>query len=299
MRRNLIVVGVLVIAAGIVLFSALFTVHQTQQALVLQFGEWKRTVRDPGLYVKLPFVQDVVYFDKLIIDVDPPSEQVTLADQKRLDVDTFVRYRIIDPLLFYQTVNNERGAGQRLRPVVSASLRRVLGNVTLVGMLSDQREKVTADIRGEVSEESKRFGIEIIDVRIRRADLPEQAAQAIYARMRSEREREAAEARAQGYEVGQQIRASADRERVVLLAESRRQAEIMRGEGDAIANRTWAEAFGKDQEFFRFYRSMQAYRNALHDNSTTMVLSPDSEFFRYFGSFGAQRGPAPSGGSGR
>jgi membrane protease subunit HflC len=299
MRRNLIVVGVLVIAAGIVLFSALFTVHQTQQALVLQFGEWKRTVRDPGLYVKLPFVQDVAYFDKLIIDVDPPSEQVTLADQKRLDVDTFVRYRIIDPLLFYQTVNNERGAGQRLRPVVSASLRRVLGNVTLVGMLSDQREKVTADIRGEVSEESKRFGIEIIDVRIRRADLPEQAAQAIYARMRSEREREAAEARAQGYEVGQQIRASADRERVVLLAESRRQAEIMRGEGDAIANRTWAEAFGKDQEFFRFYRSMQAYRNALHDNSTTMVLSPDSEFFRYFGAFVGPRGGAPPAGGNR
>jgi membrane protease subunit HflC len=252
-------------------------------------------VRDPGLYWKLPFVQDVVYFEKLIIDVDPPSEQVTLADQKRLDVDTFVRYRIVNPLLFYQTVNNERGARQRLGPVVSASLRRALGNVTLVGMLSDQRERVTTDIRNDVGDEAKRFGIEIIDVRIRRADLPEQAAQAIYARMRSEREREAAEARAQGYEVAQQIRASADRERVVLLAESRRQAEIMRGEGDAIANRTWAEAFGKDQEFFRFYRSMQAYRNALHDNSTSMVLSPDSEFFRYFGSFGSLRGAAPSG----
>lgn len=299
MRRNLIIVGILVVVVGIVLSSALYTVHQTQQALVLQFGNWKATVREPGLHWKLPFVQNVVYYDKLIVDFDPPSEQVTLADQKRLDVDTFVRYLIQDPLLFYQTVSNSAGARQRLGPVVSASLRRVLGNVTLVGMLSDQREKVTTDIRNDVSDEAKRFGIQIIDVRIRRADLPEQAAQAIYARMRSEREREAAEARAQGYEVAQQIRASADRERVVLLAESRRQAEIMRGEGDAIANRTWAEAFGKDQEFFRFYRSMQAYRNALHDNSTSMVLSPDSEFFRYFGSFGAQKGAAPSGGSGR
>jgi membrane protease subunit HflC len=165
-------------------------------------------------------------------------------------------------------------------------------------MLSEQREKVITDIRGEVSEEAKRFGIDIVDVRIRRADLPEQAAQAIYARMRSEREREAAEARAQGYEVAQQIRASADRERVVLLAESRRQAEIMRGEGDAVANRTWAEAFGKDEEFFRFYRSMQAYKNALQDNATSLVLSPESEFFRYFGSAGGRRGGGATGAAG-
>jgi len=295
MRRTLIIVGVLVIAVGIVVSSALYTVNQTQQALVLQFGNPKQIVQVPGLHVKLPFVQNVVYYDKLIVDFDPPSEQVTLSDQKRLDVDTFVRYRIEDPLLFYRTVSNERGARQRLGPVVSASLRRVLGNVTLLGVLSEQREKVTTDIRNDVSDEAKRFGIAIIDVRIRRADLPEQAAQAIYARMRSEREREAAEARAQGYEVGQQIRATADRERVVLIAESRKQSEILRGEGEAVANRTWAGAFGRDEEFFRFYRSMQAYRIALHDNSTTMVLSPDSEFFRYFGAFGLHRAPAPAG----
>ena len=295
MRRSLIIIAVLVVALGIVLSSALFTVNQAQWALVLQFGNPKLPIREKGLNVKLPFVQNVVYFDRLILDFDPPAEQVTLGDQKRLDVDMFVRYRIEDPLLFYRTVSNERGARQRLGPVVSATVRRVLGNVTLVGMLSEQRERVTTDIRGEVSEEAKRFGIAIVDVRIRRADLPEQAAQAIYARMRSEREREAAEARAQGYEVAQQIRASADRDRVVLLAESRKQAEIMRGEGDAVANRTWASAFGRDEDFFRFYRSMQAYRTALHDNSTSMVLSPNSEFFRYFGSFAGQKGLAPSG----
>jgi len=296
MRRTLLIVGIVVIAVGIVFSSALFTVNQAQQALVLQFGKHKQTVRDPGLHVKLPFVQNVVYYDKLIVDFDPPAEQVTLSDQKRLDVDMFVRYRIEDPLLFFQTVTNDRGARQRLGPVVSASLRRVLGNVTLLGMLSEQREKVTADIRDEVSQEAKRFGIQIIDVRIRRADLPEQLAQAIYARMRSEREREAAEARAKGYEVAQQIRADADRQRIVLIAEARKQAEILRGEGDAIANRTWAAAFGKDEEFFRFYRSMQAYRNALHDSSTTMVLSPDSEFFRYFGSSGGPKSAAPAAG---
>jgi membrane protease subunit HflC len=298
MRRTLIIVGVLVIAVGIVANSALFTVHQAQWALVLQFGNPQLPIREKGLNVKLPFVQNVVYFDRLILDFDSPSEQVTLGDQKRLDVDTFVRYRIVDPLLFYRTINNVQGARQRLAPVVNASLRRSLGNVTLLGVLSEQREKVTTDIRNDVSDEAKRFGIEIVDVRIRRADLPEQAAQAIYARMRSEREREAAEARAQGYEVGQQIRATADRERVVLIAESRKQSEILRGEGEATANRTWAGAFGRDEEFFRFYRSMQAYRHALHDNSTTMVLSPDSEFFRYFGSFGGQKGAAPSGGGG-
>lgn len=293
-RASLLAVGALVIVLGIFGAASVFTVHQAEQALVVQLGEAQSKIRAPGLNFKLPFIQNVVYFDLRVLDLEPPVESVTLSDQKRLDVDTFVRYRIIDPLLYYQSTGTEAIARSRLTNLVTSSLRQVLGNVDLNTILSGERERVMSTILKEVDQEARRFGMQIVDVRMKRADLPEQAAQSVFARMRSEREREAAEARAQGFELGQQIRASADRERTVLLAESKRMAEILRGEGEGQANRIWGEAFGKDQEFFRFYRSMQAYRGALRDEDTTIIISPDSDFFRYFGSPAGTSAPAPA-----
>lgn len=283
-RNRLTILGIAVIVLGILAFSSLFTVYQTQQALVLQFGEVKRPITEPGLKLKVPFIQNVVYYDRRVLDLEPPVETVILSDQKRLDVDSYIRYKIVDPLRFYQTMGTEEVARSRIGSLVNSGLRRVLGNAPLLEVLSEGRERIMASVLNDVQGEAKDFGIDMVDVRIRRADLPEQAAQAIYARMRSEREREAREARAQGFERGQQIRAGADRERTVLLAEARKQAEILRGEGEGEANRIWGEAFGQDPAFFQFYRSMQAYRESLGGDDTTMVLSPDSEFFRYFGS---------------
>ena len=214
-----------------------------------------------------------------------------LSDQKRIVADAYVRYRISDPLQFYRTVLSEAVALSRLSSVVNSSLRRVLGNVTLLQVLSEEREQIMSNIQADVKLAADKFGIEIVDVRLRRADLPPEAAQAIYARMRSEREREAREARAQGFEKGTQIRAAADRERTVLLAEAEKASEIARGDGDQEATKIWADAFGQAPEIFHFYRSMQAYRNALRGDDTTMVLSPDSDFFRYFGTFGRDRRP--------
>lgn len=285
-RNRLTVLGIVVIALGITVFSALFTVHQTRQVLVLQFGEPKRVIQDPGLHLKWPFIQNVVEYDRRVLEFDPPAEQVILSDQKRMVADAYVRYRISDPLKFFQTVQTELVARSRLSSVVNSSQRRVLGNVTLLAVLSAERDEIMSDIQTDVNAAAQRLGIEIIDVRLRRADLPQEAAQAIYARMRSEREREAREARAQGFEKGQQIRAAADRERTVLLAEAKRTSETTRGDGDQEATRIWADAFGQDAEFFHFYRSMQAYREALRGDDTTMVLSPDSDFFRFFGTHG-------------
>ncbi len=282
-RNKLTILGIVIIALGVLAFSAVFTVHQTKQVLVLQFGEPIKSITEPGLHFKLPFLQNVVEIERRILSFDPPAETVILSDQKRLVVDAFVRYQIDDPLKFYQTVRSERGVLSRLNGVVDSSLRQVLGNVSLLTVLSDERSKIMNDIKLGVNTVAQRFGIKIIDVRLRRADLPDQAAQAIYARMRSEREREAREKRAQGFEKAQQIRSSADRERTVLLAEAEKQSEITRGDGDKTAITVYADAFGHDPEFYAFYRSMQAYRKAFADDDTTMVLSPDSEFFRYFG----------------
>jgi modulator of FtsH protease HflC len=282
-KNKLTLLGILVIVLGIFAFSSLFTVHQTKQVLVLQFGQHVRTIKEPGLNFKLPFLQNVVEYESRILSFDPPAETVILSDQKRMIVDAFVRYKIDDPLNFYKTVRSERGVLSRLNGVVDSSLRQTLGNVTLLTVLSDERAKIMNDIKETVDEVAQRFGIKIVDVRLRRADLPDQAAQAIYARMRSEREREAREKRAQGFEKAQQIRSSADRERSVLLAEAEKQSEITRGVGDKTAIRIYADAYGADPEFYGFYRSMQAYRKAFADDDTTMVLSPDSEFFRYFG----------------
>ncbi|MFQ5939255.1 MAG: protease modulator HflC [Alphaproteobacteria bacterium] len=293
-RRTLAIIGFVVVVLGIVANSALFTVHQTQQALVLQFGAIKREIQDPGLKVKLPFVQNVLFYEKRVLNVDPPVERVILADQKPLLVDTYARYRIVNSADFYKTVRAESGVKERLGTVINAALRGVLGNETLSSVISEERADIMTQIRDQVNGESKRqgFGIEVIDVRIRRADLPDETSQAVYARMRTEREREAAEFRAQGYEIAQQIRASADREATVIRAEANKEAEIQRGAGEEEANRIYAEAYGQDPEFFRFYRAMQAYRKALGGASTSLVLSPDSDFFRFFGNIG---GGGPSG----
>ncbi len=290
MNAKLITAGVAVIVLGIVLSGSLFVVYETQQALVLQFGEWKRTIQTPGLNMKIPFIQDVVFVDRRVLDIDPPVEQVILADQKRLDVDAFARYRIDNPLAFYQSVGTEAVVEQRLNSVVNSALRRVLGNVTLLAVLSDERAQIMSDIQEQVNLEADRFGVVIVDVRIRRADLPEETSQAIFARMRSEREREAAEARAQGQEQSQQIRSRADRERTVILAEAQRDAQTLRGEGDNQALRIIADATGRDPAFFAFYRSLEAYRTAMAGEDTTLILSPSGDFFRYFNAIGDRVG---------
>ena len=278
---RLIVAGVVLLVVAILVTSAAFIVHQTEQAIVLRFGDPKQVVKEPGLGFKVPFIDDVTYFDARILDYAPPQEEIIAADQKRLVVDSFARYRIADPLEFYKSVGNELSARARLAGIMSASLRRVVGNETLTSVLSQERTNIMERIRTDVNEAASKFGIDVVDVRIRRADLPQANATAIYQRMQTEREREAKEFRAQGEEVSLRIRARADRERTVLLAESQRQSQVLRGEGDAEAISIYAKAFGKDPEFFAFYRSMEAYRNALNADGTTMVLSPDSDFFSY------------------
>jgi membrane protease subunit HflC len=296
MSRNILAALAVVIGAAAALaYGALFTVNQAHQALVLQFGEPKRVVSTPGLNVKLPFIQNVQYFEKRLLDLEPPRQQVILADQKRLDVDTFARYLIRDPLLFYQSVGIESVARQRLGPIVNSSLRRALGNESLSSVLSQKRAQIITAVRDDVNKEAKAFGIEVVDVRIRRADYPEQVSQAVFARMKSEREREAREARGEGSEQSQQIRADAERQRTVIVAEANKRAQTLRGEGDAVSVQTYASAFGQDPAFFAFYRSMEAYRNALGNGDTTMVLSPDSEFFRYFGNMDGTRTPSQGG----
>lgn len=283
MNRNLLVVlGVLVIILGIVATSATFIVRETEQALVLMFGDPQPGVRGPGLHFKLPFVQNVVYFESRNLEYNPPQEEIIAADQKRLVVDSFARYRISDPLEFYKAVGSEAAVQPRLAGIFSSALRRVVGNETLTSVLSEERSDIMRRIQSDANGAAVQFGLEVVDFRIRRADLPSANADAIYQRMQSEREREAREFRAQGAEVAQRIRARAERERTVLIAESDRQSQVLRGEGDGEAIRVYADAFGKDPEFFAFYRSMEAYRNALQADGTTMVLSPDSDFFAYF-----------------
>lgn len=281
-RRVFLILGILVILLGIGISSAAYTVHQTSQAIVLQFGEPKRVITEPGLHWKLPFLQNVLYYEKRVLNLDPPVERILLADQKRILVDAFVRYRISDALEFFKTVRTEGGVRQRLGPIVNASLRGVMGNATLASVLSEERSDLMRQIQERVNIEASRFGINLVDVRIGRADFPEEISQAVYGRMKSEREREAAEFRAQGFEQAQRIRATADREATVIRAEAQKEAEIERGKGEALRTQILNDAFGRDQEFFNFYRSMQAYEGALSGQSTYMVLSPDSEFFDFF-----------------
>ena len=290
MKKNLML-GVMggVLVAIIVGLNAIFIVHQTQQAIVLQFGDPRRVIEGPGLKFKLPFIQDVVYYDNRLLDFPHSAEEVIAADQKRLVIDSFARWQIIDPLLFYETVGNERGARSRLNSFMSAGLRRVIGSVPLAAVLTEKRADIRKKIRSEVDSEAKDLGIRVFDVRIRRADLPAENSQAIYARMKSERDREAKEFRAQGAEIAQRIRARADRDRVVIIAESKKKAQILRGEGDAESIRIYADAFSSAPDFYSFYRSLQAYRNSMQGDNTTLVLSPDGAFFKFFKDIGASK----------
>ncbi len=281
-RTTLIGLAILLALAGIVIFNSLFTVHQTQQALVLQFGEPKQVIQEPGLHFKTPFVQNVIYIDKRILDLDIQPEEVIASDQKRLVVDAFARFRIVDPLMFFQAAGSEGVARSRLATILQSALRRVLGEESFEAVVRDNRAGLMQRIQQQMNVEAESFGIDVVDVRIRRADLPEANSQAIFRRMQTEREREAAEFRAQGQEIAQRIRANADREVTVTIAEATRNAEIIRGEGDGCRNRIYAAAYGVDPEFFAFYRSMQSYERALEQGETTAVLSPDSEFFRFF-----------------
>jgi membrane protease subunit HflC len=267
--------------------TSLYTVHQTQQAIVLQVGEPRAVITTPGLHVKLPWpFQNVLTLDKRVLYLDLPAEEVIAQDRKRLVVDAFARWRITDPLRFYQSLTDEQVAQTRLQPILGSNVRRILGSQTFAAVLSGQRAKLMLDIRAGVNAETRNFGIEVVDVRIRRADLPQQNSDAIYRRMQQERVREANEFRAQGEQISQEVRSKADRDATVIVAEATRQASITRGQGDAEKNRVFAQAFGQDPDFFAFYRSMNAYQASLKGENTTVILSPDSEFFRYFGGGG-------------
>lgn len=282
MRALLATLIVAVGAAAAAAYLALFIVHQNEQALVLEFGKPIKVITTPGLHWKIPVVQTVDYFDKRILDLDTRPQEVTASDQKRLVVDAFTRYRIVDSLKYYQTVRNEARLRQTLSSIIDSSLRRVLGAATFTDVVRDKREDLMKRITTLVNEEGKDLGIEVVDVRIKRADLPEQNSKSVFDRMRSERQREAAEFRAEGAAAANRIKATADREATVIKAEATRKGETLRGEGDADRNRIFADAFGRDTDFFGFYRSMQAYEAGFKAGDTRMLLSPDSEFFRYF-----------------
>jgi membrane protease subunit HflC len=271
-----------IIALAFLGLNSLFTMNERQQGLVLQFGEPKRVIQSSGLHFKLPLIQNVVRYDVRILEYDLPIEEVIAVDKKRMLIDSFTRFKIIDPLEFYKTVGTESSVRNRLNSNVISSLRRVVGRVTLEELLSEERSKIMEDIKVEVNNEASRFGIEVVDIRIRRADLPEANSQAIYERMISERVREAKEFRAKGSEVAQKIRAEADKERTVILAEATKKSEILRGEGESESVNIYANAFKQDPDFYSFYRSMQAYGNVLGEDGTTMILSPDSEFLEFF-----------------
>ncbi|MCP4380985.1 MAG: protease modulator HflC [Hyphomicrobiales bacterium] len=285
MRRGLFgTVGLVIVAAiGVILYLSLFVVEQTQQALVLRFGQVVRQAEDPGLYYKLPLIDDVVYFDKRLLDLDSPSLEVIASDQKRLIVDAWSRYRIINPLTFFQTVGTVAVANDRLAIFLNSAVRQVLGDATFIQLVRDERAELMARITQRLDREARGIGIEVFDVKIRRADLPEANSQAIYQRMQTERQREATELRALGEQQARRIRAEADRTATVIVAEAQQESERVRGEGEGKRNLIFAEAFGVDADFFSFYRSMQAYQIGLGGSSDTrLVISPDSQFFKFF-----------------
>ena len=280
-----ILIGALVVL-GIVAYQALFVVQEINQAIVLQFGDPKKIITKPGLNYKIPFIQNVVYLDRRVLNLDNPPEEVIAADQKRLIVDAFARFKIVDPLKFYISVGNERVARSRLATIINSRIRSVLGTQELATLLSTDRAVHMGTIQNDVNTEAQNFGITIVDVRIKRADLPPANSEAIYARMQTERQREAKEFRAQGAEMAAKITSTADKEVTVILANANKQSEIMKGEGDGARNRIFAQAFGKDPEFFGFYRAMQSYEKALIGGDTSLILSPDSDFFKFFGNTG-------------
>lgn len=271
-----------VFVALCLLVGSVYIVRQPEQALILQFGEPMRVVKEPGLKLKVPFIQNAVFYDKRLLNLDPPAQEVILNDKKRLDVDSFTRYRIVDPLKFYQTVRTETQARSKLEEIVNSSVRKVLGRVTLQELLSQKRKQIMSDISTAVKKDAAQIGVDVAEVRIRRADLPLEVLQAINDRMKSERDREAKEFRAQGQQAAQQIRATADKERTIIIAEAEKQAQQLRGEGDKEATDIWNNAANLDPAFYAFYRSLEAYRKALGREQNSMVLSPESEFFKYF-----------------
>ena len=282
MNRNF-VIGTLVFVF-VIFFNAIFTLHQTKQALILQFGDPIRVINKPGLKAKIPLIQNVIFYDTRVLDFDADVEEVILSDQKRLLVDAFIRYKIIDPLKFYQTVGNENGFKARISGLLSGSLRRVLGSDPLEVVLSKDRKSLMEKIQTGINLEADDFGVIMIDVRIKRADLPKANSEAIYARMRAEREKEARQFRAEGAEESQRIKSRADRDKTVILANAQKKSQILKGEGDGQAVRIYAKAFNKDKDFFSFYRSMEAYKKAFKEgeDDPTLILSPDSDFFKYF-----------------
>jgi len=278
----------------IVAYSSVFTVQQTEQALVVRLGEPVNVVTEPGLNFKAPFIDTVISVDKRILDLENPSQEIIAFDRRRLVVDAFARYRIKNALRYYQSVGSIQAANLQLTTLLNAALRRVLGEVTFINIVRDEREALMVRIRDQLDKEADGYGIQEVDVRIRRADLPEQNSQAVYQRMQTERQHEAAEFRAQGGQKAQEIRSSADREATVIVAEANSTAEQVRGEGDAERNRMFAEAYGKDPDFFAFYRSMTAYENGLRNSDTRFLLQPDSDFFRFFGNPSGKPAAAPA-----
>ena len=285
--RKILVPFIVVLA--VVAYQGMFVVQEVNQAIVLQFGDPKKIITKPGLNFKIPFIQNVVYLDRRVLNLDNPPEEVIAADQKRLIVDAFARFKIVDPLKFYISVGNERVARSRLATIINSRIRSVLGTQKLATLLSTDRAVHMASIQNDVNTEAKNFGITIVDVRIKRADLPQANSEAIFKRMQTEREREAKEFRAQGAEMAAKITSTADKDVTVILANANKQSEIMKGEGDGQRNRIFADAFGRDPEFFAFYRAMQSYEKALIGGDTSLILSPDSDFFKFFGKTGLSK----------
>jgi membrane protease subunit HflC len=300
--------AIVLLIAAIVAYSTFFTVYQTRQALVVRLGQPVRVITQPGLNVKIPFIDSVIYIDKRILNIESPAQEVIASSQdkgkaataeagERLVVDAFARYRIVDPLKFYQTVGPD-GASSQLAVLLNSALRRVLGAATLSDAVRDKREALMAQMRDQLDRDAQPFGIHIVDVRIRRVDLPEQNSLAVYKRMQTERQREAAEFRAEGAQKATEIRAKADRDVTVLVADANSQSQMIRGQGDANANRIFAEAYGQDPGFFAFYRSMEAYQTSMQPSNTHLVLRPDTDFFRFFGNpsgkMPAEGTPAPA-----
>ena len=283
MQKSILIAVLIIVGALVGSSFFLFSVHQTEQVLVLRFNKVDRIITEPGLNYKVPFMDQVVPLDKRILDLDPPVVQVPLVDKKRINVDAYMRYRIVNPVQFYQSVRSEVGFQDRFGRQVNASLQATIARVSLGDLLSDKRDDVMKQVRAEADAAAPGYGVEIIDIRIGRTDLPVEISQNVYNRMRTEREREARELRAEGTEEAQKIRARADREKTILMAEAQRTSEILRGEGEAQRVTILADAYGRDPGFFDFYKSMQEYRKSLGGNSTSMVLSPDSDFFRCFG----------------
>lgn len=287
MKNMKAIIALIIVGGGLMLFgAATFQVKETNQALVLEFGEWKETVQDAGLHFKIPLIQDVIYFDRRIRILDMPEIVVITSDQKRMIVDAFTEFRITDPLKVYQAVRNEQGAENRLSIITNSNLRKVFGVQELNKALSGERGELRQSIRDAVFEETAELGIEIVDLRIKRTDLPEENSAAIFQSMIADRNQVAREIRARGEEEALRITSKAERDVTVILAEATRDSEKLRGEGDAVASKTYADAYSKDAEFYAFYRSMEVYKNSLNNDDTSMILSPDSEFFKYFENMG-------------